>query len=93
MSGIIFLQLTLKRLKEQVPEDTYETWLKDTVLLQVTDIAAQIAVPNAFAVVWLERRMYGQICEAMKMVTCTICHRWCQLRFYVASKAKEQVGS
>jgi hypothetical protein len=35
--------LTLKRLKEQVPADTCETHLKDTVLLQVTDAAAQIA--------------------------------------------------
>jgi chromosomal replication initiation ATPase DnaA len=42
--------------------------LKDTVLLEVTDMAARIAVPSAFAVAWLERRMYGQICNAMKGV-------------------------
>jgi hypothetical protein len=58
--------MTLKRLKEQVPAATYETWLKDTVLLHVTDQAAQIAVPSAFAIAWLERRMYPQICQAMK---------------------------
>jgi hypothetical protein len=60
--------LTLKRLKEQVPAATYETWLKDTVLLQVTDQAAQIAVPSAFAVAWLERRLYREIRNAMKGV-------------------------
>jgi hypothetical protein len=60
--------LTLKGLKEQVPEAAYETWLKDAVLLQVTDRAAQIAVPSAFAVAWLERRMYREIGNAMKGV-------------------------
>jgi hypothetical protein len=61
-------EITLKRLKEQVPAATYETWLKDTVLLQVTDQAAQIAVPNAFAIAWLERRLYREICTTIKGV-------------------------
>jgi hypothetical protein len=60
--------LTLQRLKEQVPAATYETWLQDTVLLQVTDQAAQIAVSSAFAIAWLERRMYREICNALKGV-------------------------
>ena len=60
--------LTLKQLKEQIPSATYETRLKDTVLLQVTDLVARIAVPSAFAGVWLERRMYRQIYNAMKGV-------------------------
>jgi phage replication O-like protein O len=58
--------MTVKRLKEQVPEAIYETWLKDTVLLQVTDQAARIAVPSAFAVAWLERRLYREIASAIK---------------------------
>jgi DNA-binding transcriptional regulator YhcF (GntR family) len=60
--------LTLKRLKEQVSATTYETWLKDTVLLQVTDQAAQIAVPSTFAIAWLERRLYREICTTIKGV-------------------------
>jgi phage replication O-like protein O len=60
--------LTLQRLKEQVPAATYETWLQDTALLQVTDRAAQIAVPSAFAVAWLERRMYREISQALRDV-------------------------
>ena len=60
--------LTLKRLKEQVPAATYETWLKDTVLLQVTDLAAKILAPSPFAIAWLERRMYREISHALRDV-------------------------
>lgn len=59
--------LILQQLKEQVSTDTYETRLKDTILLQVTDLAAQNAVPSA-ALLWLERKMYKEICNAMKGV-------------------------
>jgi hypothetical protein len=58
--------LTLQRLKEQIPAATYETWLKDTVLLRVTDRAARIVVPSAFAVAWLERRLYWEIGNPLK---------------------------
>ena len=64
----IVWDLTLKRLKEQVPKNTYETRLKDTMLLQVPDTAARILVPSANALLWLERRLYGQIYNAMKGV-------------------------
>lgn len=60
--------LTLKRLKEQVPSATYETWLKDTVLLQVTDLAAKILAPSPFAIAWLERRMYREISHTLRDV-------------------------
>jgi hypothetical protein len=46
---------TFLRLKGQVTEDIYEIRLKDTVLLQVTDLAARILVPSTTALVWLER--------------------------------------
>jgi chromosomal replication initiation ATPase DnaA len=59
---------SLKGLNKQVPADTYETRLKDTVLLQITDLAARIGVPSGAALLWLERRMYGQISNAMKGV-------------------------
>jgi hypothetical protein len=42
------------RRREQVPTDTYETRLKDTLLLQVTTLAARIEVPSAFATAWLD---------------------------------------
>jgi chromosomal replication initiation ATPase DnaA len=58
----------LEQLKGSLPLGEAETRLQGTTLLQVTDTAARIGVPNAFAIAWLERRMYGQISKAMKGV-------------------------
>jgi hypothetical protein len=63
--------LTLEKLKGDLPaSDAGEagTRLTGTTLLQVTDTTARILVPNRFAVAWFERRLYGQICKAMKGV-------------------------
>lgn len=57
--------LTLKILKEQVPPATHESRLKETMLVDVTEQAAKITVPNAFTINWLERRLYGHIRRAM----------------------------
>jgi hypothetical protein len=59
---------TLERLKEALPPEEAEARLTGTTLLQVTDTAAQILVPSANALLWLERRMYRQISNAMKGV-------------------------
>ena len=62
---------TLKQLQADLPASDAgeaETRLKGTTLLQVTETAARIRVPSAFAIAWLERRMYGQIAKAMKGV-------------------------
>jgi chromosomal replication initiation ATPase DnaA len=56
----------LETLKADLPLGEAETRLNRTAFLQVTDNAARITVPNAFAGVWLERRLYGQIYNAMK---------------------------
>jgi hypothetical protein len=58
----------LASLEEQVPPATYAAWLKDTLLLQVTDTAARIGVPNRYAIAWLERRLYKEISNAVKGV-------------------------
>jgi hypothetical protein len=42
--------------------------LSGTTLLEVTETAATIFVPNRVAVPWLERRLYGQITKALKVV-------------------------
>jgi len=57
---------TLERLKEALPHGEAEARLTDTTLLQVTDTAARILVPSTTALLWLERRLYGQIAKAMK---------------------------
>jgi hypothetical protein len=59
---------TLERLKEALPPGEAEARLTGTTLLQVTDTAACIGVPNALNVVWLERRIYRQIAKAMEGV-------------------------
>jgi hypothetical protein len=61
-------ELTLEKLKEDLPLREAEARLKGTTLLQVTDTAARILVPSANALLWLERRMYRQISNAMKGV-------------------------
>ena len=42
--------------------------LSGTTLIEVTDTKALIFVANRFALSWLERRLYGQIQQAMKRV-------------------------
>jgi hypothetical protein len=58
----------LEKLQADLPPGEAEARLTGTTLLEVTDTAARIGVPNAFTIAWLERRMYGQIAKAMKMV-------------------------
>jgi hypothetical protein len=59
---------TLEKLQAALPPGEAEARLTGTTLLQVTDTAARILVPSPNALLWLERRMYGQICKAMKGV-------------------------
>jgi hypothetical protein len=61
-------QKALEQLKVTLPLGESETRLNGTTLLQVTDTTARIKVNNPFALAWLERRMYGQICKALKGV-------------------------
>jgi hypothetical protein len=58
----------LNNLKEQVGVASYETWLKDTVLLEVTGQAARIAVGTPHKIAWVERRLYQPIASALKDV-------------------------
>jgi hypothetical protein len=59
---------TLERLQEALPHGEAEARLTGTTLLQVTDTAARILVPSTTALLWLERRLYGRIADAMKGV-------------------------
>jgi hypothetical protein len=64
-------QKTIEKVRADLPASDAgegERQLKGTTLLQVTDTAAQIGVPNPFAIAWLERRLYRQIAKAMKGV-------------------------
>ena len=59
---------TLEQLQADLPPGEAEARLTGTTLLQVTDTAARILVPSTNALLWLERRMYRQISNAMKGV-------------------------
>jgi hypothetical protein len=58
----------IEQLKADLTREEVAARLNGSTLLQVTDTVARIGVPNAFAIAWLERRMYGQIAKAMKGV-------------------------
>jgi hypothetical protein len=49
-------------------QEEVATRLTGTTLIEVTDTRARIGVPNPHVVVWLERRLYGQIAKALKGV-------------------------
>jgi transcription initiation factor IIE alpha subunit len=51
--------------KDLPPGETADR-LAGTTLIEVTETAAQIFVPNRTVAAWLERRLYGQITKAMK---------------------------
>jgi hypothetical protein len=55
----------LEQLKADLPGEEVAVRLTGTTLIEVTDTAARIGVPNPFAIPWLERRLYGQIAKAM----------------------------
>jgi Bacteriophage replication protein O len=58
----------LENLRTDLPGEEVAARLTGTSLLEVTDTAALIFVPNRFALPWLERRLYCQIAKAMKAV-------------------------
>jgi hypothetical protein len=58
----------LNNLKDQVGVAIYETWLKDTVLLEVTGQVARIAMGTPNKIAWVERRLYQPIASALKDV-------------------------
>ncbi len=55
----------LEQLKETQPLEDVAARLTGTTLLEVTETAARIFVPNRNAGAWLERRLYGQIAKAV----------------------------
>ena len=62
-------EAVLGALELQVTRPVYETWLKDTEGVSIADQLLTVAVPTAFAVEWLERRMYHTIQQTVQQVT------------------------
>jgi hypothetical protein len=59
---------TVEQVKKDLPLGETAERLAGTALIAVTDTAATISVPNRNALPWFERRLYGQIARAMKVV-------------------------
>jgi hypothetical protein len=59
---------TLEEVKKDLPLGETADRLAGTALIEVTDTKAMISVPNPFAIAWFERRLYGQIANAIKEV-------------------------
>jgi hypothetical protein len=59
---------TREKLREAQPLEDVEARLNGTTLIEVTDTTACIGVNSPFAIAWLERRLYGQISNAIKAV-------------------------
>jgi hypothetical protein len=58
----------LEQVKHDLPLGETADRLIGTALVEVTETAATIFVPNRCAVPWFERRLYGQIAKAIKGV-------------------------
>jgi hypothetical protein len=58
----------LENLQVDFLQEDVAARLTGTTLIEVTDTRARIGVPNPHVLVWLERRLYGQIAKAMKGV-------------------------
>jgi len=56
----------VEQVKKDLPLGETADRLIGTALLEVTETAATIFIPNRFAVPWFERRLYGQIAKAIK---------------------------
>ena len=60
--------LTLEQLKEQLPKATFETWLRNTMLLEVIGTTAQVMVPSQYVLDWIERRLYQGLARTLEGV-------------------------
>jgi len=66
-SGQIW-EAVLGALQLQVTKANYQTWLKDTRGLSVTDDVFVVGVPNTFAIEWLEKRLSHLIVKNLSQV-------------------------
>jgi chromosomal replication initiator protein len=58
----------LGELQVSLSPANYETWLRDTVLIDVDDTRFRIAVPNGFAKDWLENRYRSLISQTLARI-------------------------
>ena len=79
----------LGELELQLPRPAFETWLKKTEGVSHDEHHFVVAVPTAFAVAWLERRMYQAIHKAVEKVA----QRSLDVQFQVATEHSIGAGA
>jgi chromosomal replication initiator protein len=72
-------RMVLSELALQMPSSTYDTWVRDTVVIGYEDGEFIIGMPNAYARDWLENRLRHTI----KRTLSSIMHRAVQIQFRV----------
>jgi chromosomal replication initiator protein len=72
-------QMVLSELALQMPSATYDTWVRDTVVIAYEDGEFIIGMPNAYARDWLENRLRHNI----KRTLSSIMRRSVQIQFRV----------
>lgn len=55
-------------LRGRINDSAFQFWFDRTVPLELTDGAFVVGVPNDFAREWIERRLAGQVAEALEQV-------------------------
>ena len=75
-------RMVLSELALQMPSSTYDTWVRDTVVIGYEDGEFIIGMPNAYARDWLENRLRHTI----KRTLSSIMHRAVQIQFRVRSR-------
>ena len=56
-------------LQLQLPEHSYNTWLKGTSITSIDEKTVHILVKSTFALDWLERRCYQSIEKTLEKIT------------------------
>ena len=72
-------EAALGRLQVQITRPTFDTWLRDTTALSMSDSQLVIGVPTTFAAEWLELRLYQLIDAAVASVS----HQRLEISFQV----------
>lgn len=79
-------RMVLSELALQMPSSTYDTWVRDTVVIGYEDGEFIIGMPNAYARDWLENRLRHTI----KRTLSSIMHRAVQIQFRVRSRPVQE---
>ena len=79
-------QKTLHELALQLPETTFETWVRDTSLIDYRDGEFIIGAPHAYARDWLQNRLREKITRILNQLT----RRSVQVNFEVRPQTQRQ---